>query len=81
MITVYSKEDCVQCLQVENLLKIKNKEFEVKKLDKDYSREYLENVFTELGLPQPRSFPVVFKGSNLIGGLKEIKMLVAKGTL
>ena len=81
MITVYSKDDCVQCLQVENLLKIKNKNFETKKLDKDYSREQLEGMFVSLGLPQPRSFPVVFKAETLIGGLKEVKMLIAKGEL
>lgn len=81
MITVYSKDNCPQCLMVESLLKVKGKTFEVKKLDKDYSREDLDQVFAAAGVPAARSFPMVFNGSTFVGTLREVQTAVMKGTL
>lgn len=81
MITVYSKDNCPQCLQVESLLKMKGKTFVVKKLDKDYTREDLEKIFESAGLAMARSFPMVFDDTMFIGTLNEIKMAVARNTL
>jgi glutaredoxin len=86
MLYLYSKENCPQCLQLENLLKAKAKNpYKLLKLDKDYTRENLEALCSELGKPVPRSFPVLFKqtesGVELIGTLVEAKMAVAKGEL
>lgn len=81
MITVYSKDNCPQCLQVESLLKMKGKTYEVKKLDKDYTREDLDKVFEAAGKPVARSFPMVFKDGSFVGTLNEVKMAVVKGEL
>lgn len=81
MYIVYSKDNCTQCVMVENLLKMKGKEYKVRKLDKDYTRDDLEQIFAVLGLEFPRSFPMLFKEQNYIGGLNEVKLLAAKGEL
>lgn len=81
MFTVYSKDNCPQCLQVESLLKMKGKPFEVKKLDKDYTRDELEKVFETAGIPMARSFPMVFDGTIYVGTLNEVKMAAARNTL
>jgi glutaredoxin len=60
---------------------MKKKVFEVKKLDKDYTREDLEKVFESAGIPMSRSFPMVFDGSIYLGSLNEIKMAAARNTL
>lgn len=81
MLTVFSKEACPACVQLVNLLKARGYEFEVKKLDADYTRENLAEMFESKGLVQPRSFPILFKDEVLVGGLIEAKMAVAKNTL
>lgn len=81
MLTVYSKDACAQCLQLESLLKMKGKTFEVKKLDKDYTRDDLAAVFEQAGLPQPRSFPMLFNGSTYVGGFNEARVAVLTGAL
>lgn len=80
-IVVYSKDNCPQCLQVENLLKMKGKTYEIKKLDKDYTREDLEKMFEAAGKPVARSFPMVFVGNEFVGTLNEVKMAIVKGIL
>lgn len=69
MYTIYSKDSCPQCDAAKLLCKMKGVEFEVKKLDKDFSREELLAL-----APNARSFPVVFKGEELIGGLEQLKV-------
>lgn len=81
MLTLYSKDNCTQCLQLESLLKVKGKTYEVKKLDKDYTREDLQSVFEQAGLPVPRSFPMLFNGSTYVGTLNEAKLALATGKL
>ena len=68
MYTIYSKDSCQQCDAARLLCKMKGVEFEVKKLDNDFSREELLSL-----APNTRSFPVVFKGEELIGGLEQLK--------
>ena len=68
MYTIYSKDQCPQCDSAKLLCTMKGVEFEVKKLDKDFSREELLSL-----APNTRSFPVVFKGEELIGGLEQLK--------
>ena len=69
MYTIYSKDSCQQCDAAKLLCEMKGIEFEVKKLDKDFSREELLSL-----APNTRSFPVVFKGEELIGGLEQLKL-------
>lgn len=68
MYTIYSKDSCQQCDAAKLICTMKGVEFEVKKLDKDFSREELLSL-----APNTRSFPVVFKGEELIGGLEQLK--------
>lgn len=68
MYTVYSKEDCSQCVMTETLLSMKHLKYEIKKLGVDYSREDLLEL-----VPTARSFPVIFKDGVYLGGLKELK--------
>ena len=68
MYTIYSKDSCQQCDAAKLLCTMKGIEFEVKKLDKDFSRGELLSL-----APNTRSFPVVFKGEELIGGLEQLK--------
>lgn len=81
MITVYSKDNCVQCMQAEGILKAKGKDFVTMKLDEDYTREYLSEICQLAGKPEPRSFPVIFKDGGYVGSLQDLKMQVARGTL
>lgn len=81
MITVYSKENCPQCLQAESLLKMKKFEYQVKKLDVDYTREDIAAIFDKAEKPQPRAFPIILKGEEIVGDLTALKMAVARGTL
>ena len=69
MYTIYSKDSCQQCDAAKLLCTMKGVEFEVKQLDKDFSREELLVL-----APNTRSFPVVFKGEELIGGLEQLKL-------
>lgn len=67
MYTVYSKDQCPQCTQVIQVLKARNLEHTVLKLDVDFTRESLNAKVTEAGGPPPRSFPQVFLDDRLIG--------------
>lgn len=68
MYTIYSKDSCQQCDAAKLLCTIRGVEFEVKKLGKDFSREEILSLS-----PDARSFPVVLKDGELIGGLEQLK--------
>lgn len=71
MFTIYSKHQCSQCDQAKMLLDLKGVEYKTLTLGDDFTREELiEKV------PTARSFPVVFKGEDLIGGLLELKKAI-----
>jgi glutaredoxin 3 len=71
MITVYSKDQCVYCDKAITLLKLKAKEHVVYKLDKDFDRDTLLEMF-----PQARSFPVITIDGKFIGGFTELQNLL-----
>ena len=71
MYIIYSKDSCQQCDATKLLCIMKGVEFEIKKIDKDFSREELLSL-----APNTRSFPVVFKGEELIGGLEQLKAVL-----
>ena len=68
MITVYSKNNCQQCDQAKMLLQMKNVDFKKLQLDQDFSLEDIKIL-----APTARTFPVIFKDSELLGGLKDLK--------
>lgn len=68
MYTIYSKDKCQQCDSAKLLCQMKGVEFEVKKLDVDYTKEDILAL-----APNTRSFPVVFKDGLYLGGLPDLK--------
>lgn len=71
MLTIYSKSNCQQCDSAKLLCTMKGIDVEIKMLDKDFTRDEILTL-----APNSRSFPVVFDGDNLIGGLVELKTLL-----
>lgn len=81
MLTVFSKENCVQCVSLENLLKSNGKEYVTKKLGVDFNREDLVELFNKLEMPLPRSFPLLFKEEEFVGTLNDAKRALSTGML
>ena len=71
--TIYSKPSCSQCDQAKMLLTMKEKTFTVKMLDVDYSLEDLKEK-----VPSAKSFPVIFKESEYLGSLLELRKELSK---
>ena len=68
MFTIYSKDKCQQCDSAKLLCQMKGVEFEVKNLDVDYTKEDILAL-----VPQARSFPLILKDGEYLGGLVELK--------
>jgi glutaredoxin len=81
MITLFSKDNCSQCSRAEQLLAADGKLFRVKKLGVDFVLEDILDMFNAAGLPRPRSFPIITKGSNIVGDLAALTEAIAEGTL
>ena len=71
MFTIYSKDNCQQCDAAKLLCQMKGVEFDVKKLGTDFSRDDILAL-----APNTRSFPVVFKGNTLVGGLHQLQQIL-----
>ena len=71
MITIYSKEKCSQCDSAKLLCQMKGVDYEVKMFGVDFSRDELLTI-----APNTRSFPVVFKGGVLVGGLHQLRQIL-----
>ena len=71
MFTIYSKDNCQQCDAAKLLCQMKGVEFDVKKLSTDFSRDDILAL-----APNTRSFPVVFKGNTLVGGLHQLQQIL-----
>jgi glutaredoxin 3 len=71
MFVVYSKEKCSQCEQAKMILKMKSLPHEVKTLGTDFTVEELAEI-----APNARTFPIIFKDGELIGGFAELRKLV-----
>ena len=68
---IYSKDNCIFCDKAKDLLKRQAKEFIEYKLDKDFDRDTLLDLF-----PQARSFPVITLYKEFIGGYNELCKLL-----
>ena len=71
MFTIYSKDNCQQCDAAKLICSMKGVKFEVKKLGTDFSREDILTI-----APNTRSFPVVFNGNVLVGGLHQLQQIL-----
>lgn len=72
MLTIYSKEKCQQCDSAKLLCQMKGVDYVVKTLDVDYTRDELMHIS-----PKARSFPVILKDGKYLGGLVELKEVLA----
>lgn len=70
-IIIYSKDDCPYCDNARSLLKRLGKEFIEYKLDKDFSRSLLKEIF-----PDAKTFPVITLNGSYIGGYTELNEIV-----
>ena len=69
MLTIYSKDNCQQCLQAIMLCEMKGAEFNVLKLGVDYEKEDILKIN-----PSVRSFPLITKDNEYIGTLLDLKL-------
>ena len=67
MYTIYSKPSCSYCLQAKQLLETKQLPFVYKQLGADYTLQEFMELF-----PDTRSFPIILKGEELIGGFANL---------
>lgn len=72
-IIMYSKDECVFCERAKELLKSQGKEFIEYKLDKDFTKTTLKEVF-----PNAKTFPVITVNGIYIGGFSELNELFNK---
>ena len=73
MLTIYSKDNCQQCLQAIMLCEMKGAEFNVLKLGVDYEKEDILK-----SKPSARSFPLITKDDEYIGTLQDLKEYLSK---
>lgn len=70
-ITIYSKDACVFCTNAKMLLASKNIPYTELKLNEDFTRENLAELF-----PNARSFPVIVVDGFNIGGYSELSKMI-----
>ena len=67
----YSRDNCSYCTMLRNLLEQKNIEYTEFKLNVDFTREELLQLF-----PSAKTFPVVIVDDRYIGGYDNFKLLL-----
>lgn len=72
MLTLYTKENCPSCDQAKTLLTQKGIEFRTLKLGADITREELLAK-----IPTARTMPQIMLGDQVIGGVNELKKMLA----
>ena len=73
MIKIYGKTGCSACVQAKQLLETKGLDYEYALLGLNYSLEEFYNVAPKTH----KTFPMVTKDGKYIGGLVELKELLA----
>ena len=73
MIKIYGKTGCSACVQAEQLLETKGLDYEYALLGLNYSLEEFYNVAPKTH----KTFPMVTKDGKYIGGLVELKEVLA----
>ncbi|CAB4162968.1 GrxC Glutaredoxin and related proteins [uncultured Caudovirales phage] len=74
-VTIYTKENCTFCTQAKMLLSSKGVSYEEYKLNEDFSRESLLELF-----PQAKTFPVIVVDGFNIGGFTELNKFLTENT-
>ena len=70
-VVIYSKSDCVFCDNARSLLQRRNIQFKEMKLNEDFTREHLLEMF-----PDARTFPVVLLDGMYVGGYTQLQTLI-----
>uniref|UniRef100_A0A6C0JG99 Glutaredoxin domain-containing protein n=1 Tax=viral metagenome TaxID=1070528 RepID=A0A6C0JG99_9ZZZZ len=76
--TIYSKSGCTFCTKVKKLLQEKNYAFDMIDCDEyllDDKEGFLEFIKDRAG-KEYRTFPIVFRCGNFVGGFTETKKLI-----
>jgi glutaredoxin len=74
-VTLYTKHDCFYCSQAKVLLASKNIQFTELKLNEDFSRDNLLEMF-----PSAKTFPVVVVDGFNIGGFSQLQTIISEQT-
>jgi glutaredoxin len=74
-VTIYTKSNCKFCVNSKMLLSSKGINYTELKLDEDFSRESLLEIF-----PNAKSFPVVVIDGFNIGGFENLKKYLTEET-
>jgi glutaredoxin 3 len=74
-VTLYTKHDCFYCSQAKVLLASKNIPFNELKLNDDFTRDNILEMF-----PSASTFPVVVVDGFNIGGFTQLKSMLAEQT-
>jgi len=72
-VTLYSRHDCFYCSQAKVLLASKNIPFTELKLNEDFSRENLLELY-----PSAKTFPVVVVNGFNIGGYTQLQTMLSE---
>lgn len=67
MLELWTKPECTWCEQAKKLLALKEKEYTIKTLDVDFSRDQLR-----LRFPEATVYPVISVDGKYIGGYAEL---------
>lgn len=74
-VTVYTKQNCVYCEKAKMLLINKGISYNELKLNEDFTRESLLELF-----PSVKSFPVIVVDGFNIGGCNELQLILNEET-
>lgn len=74
-VTIYSKDQCVHCNNAKMLLASRNISYNELKLNEDFTRESLLEIF-----PNARSFPIIVVDGFNIGGYTELQKMILEET-
>ena len=74
-VTLYTKHDCFYCSQAKVLLASKNIPFSELKLNDDFTRDNLLEMF-----PNAKTFPVVVVDGFNIGGFQQLQTMISEQT-
>jgi glutaredoxin 3 len=72
-VTIYSKKDCPYCTNAKMLLANRGIGYTELKLDEDFTRENLTQLF-----PLARTFPVIVVDGFNIGGFTELQKMLTE---
>jgi glutaredoxin 3 len=74
-VTLYTKHDCFYCSQAKVLLASKNIPFNELRLNDDFTRDNILEMF-----PNAKTFPVVVVDGFNIGGFQQLQTMISEQT-